>query len=60
MRPSRTLPRFENLLIEEKTVALPYDDATSFAVNAAKPRLERMGNLGRQWRLITPEGDTNG
>ena len=29
--------RFENLLMKEKTVALPYEDPVSFAVNAAKP-----------------------
>ena len=30
-------PRFENLLMHEKTVALPYEDPISFAVNAAAP-----------------------
>lgn len=36
------IPRFENLLIREKTVALPWEDPVSFAVNAARPILERM------------------
>lgn len=34
--------RFENLLMREKTVALPYEDAVSFAVNAAKPIVEAL------------------
>ncbi|WP_160716703.1 hydroxymethylglutaryl-CoA synthase family protein [Chitinophaga solisilvae] len=29
--------RFENLLIKSKTVALPYEDPVTFAVNAAQP-----------------------
>ena len=29
--------RFENLLMKEKTVALPYEDPVTFGVNAAKP-----------------------
>ncbi|WP_278287511.1 hypothetical protein [Ruminiclostridium josui] len=28
--------RFENLLMKEKTVALPYEDPITFGVNAAK------------------------
>lgn len=31
------LTRFENLLMREKAVALPYEDPVSFAVNAAAP-----------------------
>jgi polyketide biosynthesis 3-hydroxy-3-methylglutaryl-CoA synthase-like enzyme PksG len=31
------LNRFNNLLMKEKTVALPYEDPVSFGVNAAKP-----------------------
>ncbi|MBN9669598.1 hydroxymethylglutaryl-CoA synthase family protein [Roseibium aggregatum] len=31
------MPRFENLLMREKTVALPYEDPVTFAVNAARP-----------------------
>lgn len=34
--------RFENLLMKEKTVALPYEDPVSFAVNAAKPIIDSL------------------
>lgn len=34
--------RFENLLMKEKTVALPYEDPVSFAVNAAKPIVDAL------------------
>ncbi|HCY88584.1 MAG TPA: 3-hydroxy-3-methylglutaryl-ACP synthase [Desulfobacteraceae bacterium] len=34
--------RFENLLMKEKTVALPYEDPVSFAVNAAKPIIDAL------------------
>jgi len=36
------LPRFENLMMKQKSVALPYEDPVSFAVNAAQPLLERL------------------
>ncbi|NDV85383.1 3-hydroxy-3-methylglutaryl-ACP synthase [Aurantimonas aggregata] len=36
------MPRFENLLMQEKSVALPYEDPITFAVNAAKPLLDAM------------------
>lgn len=36
------MPRFENLLMQEKTVALPYEDPVTFAVNAAKPIIDRL------------------
>jgi polyketide biosynthesis 3-hydroxy-3-methylglutaryl-CoA synthase-like enzyme PksG len=32
--------RFQNLLLKEKTVALNFEDAVSFAVNAAKPLVQ--------------------
>jgi polyketide biosynthesis 3-hydroxy-3-methylglutaryl-CoA synthase-like enzyme PksG len=32
--------RFDNLLMKEKTVALPYEDPVSFGVNAAKPIID--------------------
>ena len=35
--------RMQNLLMHEKTVALPFEDAVSFAVNAAKPIIDRLG-----------------
>ena len=36
------LPRFENLLMREKTVALPYEDPVTFAVNAARPLIDAL------------------
>lgn len=36
------MPRFENLLMKEKTVALPYEDPVTFAVNAARPLIEAL------------------
>lgn len=35
--------RFENLLIDEKSVALPCEDPVSFAVNAARPIMDTLG-----------------
>lgn len=34
--------RFSNLLMKEKTVALPYEDPVTFGVNAARPLIEAM------------------
>ncbi len=34
--------RFDNLLMKEKTVALPYEDPISFGVNAAKPIVDAL------------------
>jgi polyketide biosynthesis 3-hydroxy-3-methylglutaryl-CoA synthase-like enzyme PksG len=34
--------RFANLLMKEKAVALPYEDAISFGVNAAKPLIDAL------------------
>jgi polyketide biosynthesis 3-hydroxy-3-methylglutaryl-CoA synthase-like enzyme PksG len=34
------MSRFENLLMKEKTVALPYEDPITFGVNAAKPLID--------------------
>lgn len=36
--------RFENLLMKEKTVPMPYEDSISNGVNAAKPIIERLGD----------------
>lgn len=36
--------RFENLLIDKKTVALPCEDPVSFAVNAAKPLIDKLSD----------------
>jgi polyketide biosynthesis 3-hydroxy-3-methylglutaryl-CoA synthase-like enzyme PksG len=34
------MTRFANLMMKQKTVALPYEDPVSFAVNAAKPLVD--------------------
>jgi polyketide biosynthesis 3-hydroxy-3-methylglutaryl-CoA synthase-like enzyme PksG len=34
--------RFDNLLMKEKSVALPYEDPITFAVNAAKPLVDAL------------------
>src|SRR5882757_1936515 len=34
--------RFNNLLMKEKTVSLPYEDPVSFGVNAAKPVVDAL------------------
>ncbi len=39
--------RFENLLMKEKTVALPCEDAVSFAVNAARPIVDALSEAER-------------
>ncbi|MCY7297029.1 hydroxymethylglutaryl-CoA synthase family protein [Alteromonas sp. a30] len=36
--------RFENLLMKEKAVALPFEDPVSFAVNAAKPIIDKLSD----------------
>jgi len=36
------LARFNNLLMNEKTVALPYEDPITFGVNAAKPLIDAL------------------
>lgn len=40
--------RFEKLLMVEKTVALPYEDAVSYAVNAAQPLIAAMSPQEKQ------------
>lgn len=36
------MQRFENLLMEKKTVAMPFEDPISFGVNAAKPLVDAL------------------
>lgn len=36
------MSRFENLLMKEKSIALPYEDPITFAVNAAKPIIDAL------------------
>jgi polyketide biosynthesis 3-hydroxy-3-methylglutaryl-CoA synthase-like enzyme PksG len=47
--------RFENLMIKEKTVAMPYEDPVSFAVNAAFPIVSQLSeeDFGRIEMVIT-------
>ncbi|WP_281988844.1 hydroxymethylglutaryl-CoA synthase family protein [Aquimarina aggregata] len=39
--------RFKNLLMEEKTVPMPYEDPVSNAINAAKPIIDNMSQADR-------------
>jgi polyketide biosynthesis 3-hydroxy-3-methylglutaryl-CoA synthase-like enzyme PksG len=39
--------RVENLLMQEKAVALPYEDAITYGVNAAKPLLNTLTNAAK-------------
>lgn len=41
------MPRFNNLMIREKAVALPYEDPVTFAVNAAKPLVDGLDEADR-------------
>src|SRR5262249_24257812 len=36
------MTRFKNLLMKEKTIALPYEDPVTFGFNAAKPLIDAM------------------
>jgi polyketide biosynthesis 3-hydroxy-3-methylglutaryl-CoA synthase-like enzyme PksG len=47
--------RFENLLMKEKAVALPYEDPVTYGVNAAKPLVDALSESekGRIEMLIT-------
>lgn len=40
--------RFENLLMEEKAVALPYEDPVTFGVNAAKPIIDALSEAEKE------------
>src|SRR5579863_3073534 len=41
------MTRFANLLMREKTVALPYEDPVTFGVNAAKPLVDALSQEER-------------
>lgn len=49
------MPRFDNLLMREKTVALPFEDPVTFAVNAAKPLVDALSpeERGRIEMVVT-------
>ena len=40
--------RFHNLLMKEKAVAMPYEDAVSYAVNAAKPIIDNLNDADKR------------
>ena len=40
--------RFKNLMMKEKTVPMPYEDAISNAVNAAKPILDGLSSIEKE------------
>lgn len=40
--------RFEKLMMQEKSVAMPYEDPVSYAVNAAKPLVDMMSEVEKQ------------
>jgi 3-carboxymethyl-3-hydroxy-acyl-[acp] synthase len=42
------MTRFANLLMKEKSVALPYEDPITFGVNAAKPLIEGLSREERE------------
>ena len=41
------MSRFNNLLIKEKTLAMPYEDPVSLAVNAARPIVDALSERER-------------
>lgn len=47
LRRGLDIPRFENLLMREKTVALPYEDPVTFGVNAARPLIDGLSDAAR-------------
>ncbi len=40
--------RFDNLMMKEKSVSLPYEDPVSYAVNAAKPIIDRLRDADKR------------
>lgn len=42
------MSRFENLLMKEKSVALPYEDPVSFGINAAKPIIDALSDAEKE------------
>jgi polyketide biosynthesis 3-hydroxy-3-methylglutaryl-CoA synthase-like enzyme PksG len=39
--------RFDNLLIDEKSVALPFEDPVSYAINAALPLVNSLNKYNK-------------
>jgi len=42
------MTRFDNLMMKEKAVAMPYEDPVSYAINAAKPIIDGLSDLEKQ------------
>ncbi|MGD1704679.1 hydroxymethylglutaryl-CoA synthase family protein [Dapis sp. BLCC M229] len=42
------MTRFDNLMMKEKTVAMPYEDPVSYAINAAKPIIDSLNDLEKK------------
>ena len=42
------MPRFDNLMMKQKSVSMPYEDPVSYAVNAAKPIIDRLSDPEKQ------------
>ncbi len=40
--------RFDNLMMKEKAVAMPFEDPVSYAINAAKPIIDGLSDLEKQ------------
>ncbi|NES67895.1 MAG: 3-hydroxy-3-methylglutaryl-ACP synthase, partial [Okeania sp. SIO2D1] len=40
--------RFDNLMMKDKAVSLPFEDPVSYAVNAAKPIIDRLSDTDKQ------------
>lgn len=54
------LSRMANLMMQRKTVALPCEDAISYAVNAARPLLDRLGPVAAQTIELLVVGTESG
>ncbi|MFG2525390.1 hydroxymethylglutaryl-CoA synthase family protein [Streptomyces sp. NPDC048527] len=54
------MPRMANLMMRRKTVALPCEDVVSYAVNAARPLLDRLGPSGAQTIELLVVGTESG
>ncbi|MDE5107084.1 MAG: 3-hydroxy-3-methylglutaryl-ACP synthase, partial [Trichodesmium sp. St17_bin3_1_1] len=42
------MTRFDNLMMKEKAVAMPFEDPVSYAINAAKPIIDSLSDLEKQ------------
>lgn len=42
------MTRFDNLMMKEKAVSMPYEDPISYGINAAKPIIDRLSDADKQ------------